>query len=249
MRRTGNAVVVSFLLLSPGLAAAQDSPPAQPRPIVKDVQLTGAKELGRNVILRAGRVVVGQRLPAEPEHVATDVAERYHDDGYTFAMVTATFDDASGLLSLTIDEGVIDAVEFEGVGQRAAHAFMDQFALRAGDVFNRPRAMQALNALLRQTRGAIHPVSRRRAFDLVDRGGQRVLVVDLREPAGRFKLVPDLGDREDWFTPVDGFVPSLGFGAAVFDHEAFNHAFVAGHLSFKLASDKVGYALGIDKPL
>ena len=40
--------------------------------------------------------------------------------------------------------------------------------------------------------------------------------VDLREPAGRFKLVPDLGDREDWFTPVDGFVPSLGFGAAVF---------------------------------
>src|SRR5207247_177889 len=137
----------------------------------------GAKELGRSVILRAGRVVVGQPLPAEPEHVATDIAERYYDDGYTFAKVTATFDDPSGLLSLTIDEGVIDAVEFEGVDTRAAHTFMDQFALRAGDVFNRPRAMQALNAMLRQTRGAIRPASRRRAFDLVDRGGQRVLVV------------------------------------------------------------------------
>ena len=42
--------------------------------------------------------------------------------------------------------------------------------------------------------------------------GQRVLLVGLREPAGRFKIVPDLGDREDWFTPVDGFVPSLGIG-------------------------------------
>ena len=51
------------------------------------------------------------------------------------------------------------------------------------------------------------------------------------------RMLPDLGDREDWFTPVDGFVPSLGFGAAVFDHDAFNHAYVAGHLSFKTAAD------------
>src|SRR4029077_7319479 len=106
-----------------------------------------------------------------------------------------------------------------------------------------------LNAMLRQTRGAISPVSRRRAFDLIDRGGRRVLVVDLREPAGRFKLVPDLGDREDWFTPVDGFVPSLGFGAAVFDHEHFNHAYVAGHASVKLGSGTGGFALGFERPV
>ena len=84
--------------------------------------------------------------------------------------------------------------------------------------------------LLRQTRGAVRPgrlygdgstftpardMRRRRGtFDLVDRDGRRVLLVGLREPAGRFKMVPDLGEREDWFTAVDGFVPSLGMGAA-----------------------------------
>jgi len=252
MRRVRHVstITVVFCLLTLPCLAAQDSPQAQQsRPIVRDVRIDGAHELSRNAILRAGGLSVGRPLPASVDDVARDIQERYRHDGYSFASVAATFDDDSGTLSLRIDEGVIDAVEFEGVGEQVAHTFADQFALRAGDVFNRPKAAQALTALLRQTRGAIRPEERKRTFNLIDRGGQRVLIVDLHEPAGRFKLVPDLGDREDWFTPVDGFVPSLGFGAAVFDHETFNHAFVAGHLSFKTASSGVGYALGFEKPL
>jgi hypothetical protein len=58
-----------------------------------------------------------------------------------------------------------------------------------------------------------------------------------------------MGDREDWFTPVDGFVPSLGFGAAVFDHDEFNHTYLAGHISLKAASGRVGYAFGGERPV
>ena len=167
-------------------------------------------------------------------------------------------------LSLDIDEGIIDAVDFQGIDEKLARTFADEFALRAGDVFNRRRARQALDVLLRPTRGAVRPgrtypaarsptatscARRRGTFDLVDRDGQRMLLVGLREPAGRFKIVPDLGEREDWFTSVDGFVPSLGMGIAVFDHERFNHAFVAGHLSYKTASERAGYALGFERPL
>ena len=61
--------------------------------------------------------------------------------------------------------------------------------------------------------------------------------------------MPDLGEREDWFTSVDGFVPSLGMGIAVFDHQRYNHAFVAGHISYKTASERAGYALGFERPL
>ncbi|MBI3490448.1 MAG: BamA/TamA family outer membrane protein [Acidobacteria bacterium] len=218
-------------------------------------------------------VFVSETLPAqtlprssqEAERVAERVAGRYRERGYTFARVTAVFDAASAVLSLTIEEGVIDRVEFEGVGERIARLFRDEFALRSGDVFNAARARQALDALLRQTRGAIRPGRasatgssftdsrnlrpRRSTFDLVDRNGERVLVVALREPAGRFKIVPDFGEREDWFSSVDGFVPSLGFGAAVFDHEDFNHTYLAGHLSLKTAADRWGYALGGERPL
>src|SRR5438034_6619028 len=129
MRRTRHVLPTSCVLLLSffqGLASAQDVQPEPPRPIVRDVQVTGAKELGRNSILRTAHVTVGRPLPADPSRISLDIEERYHDDGYTFAHATAAFDEGTGLLSLTIDEGVIDAIEFEGIGQRAAHAFMDQ---------------------------------------------------------------------------------------------------------------------------
>ena len=58
--------------------------------------------------------------------------------------MTPTFDAASGVLALRVDEGVIDEVEFEGIAPKLARLFADEFALRAGDVFKQPRARQAL---------------------------------------------------------------------------------------------------------
>jgi len=233
---------------------AQDAP-------VRAVTIVGARELSEDTIRGAIPAEVGQPLREPLDRIAAAVKRRYEEDGYTFARADAVFDESTGRLTVTIDEGVIDSVEFQGVDDDSVvRRFLDEFALRAGDVFNGKRAMQALEVLLAPTRGAIRPGrlyfrdtrdlgERRGTFDLVDRNGQRVLLVGLREPAGRFRLVPDLGEREDWFTPVDGFVPSLGFGAAVFDHREFNHAYVHGHLSFKTAPDRAGYALGFERPI
>lgn len=243
----------SLCVLIPSAAHAQDPAPSQPPPPqVRDIRVAGNKEFSEPMVRDAARVRIGDAFSDSTEHVAETVERAYREQGYAFARVKATFDASSGILALTVDEGVIDAVEFEGVEEKIARVFKEDFALRAGDVFNRPRARQALDALLRQTRGAVRRDLRRGrtgAFDLIDRNGRRVLVISLQEPAGRFKATPDMGEREDWFTPVDGFVPSLGFGAAVFDHEQFNHAYVAGHLSVKLASGNVGYALGFERPL
>lgn len=260
----------ALVVFASGILPAQTpaSAPQQTATIVRSIHVTGNKEFSNEKVIRAAGVTVGEAPSATSEtteRVAERVEARYREDGYAFAHVTASFDDASGDFSLTVDEGVIDRVEFEGVGERIARVFRDEFALRTGDVFNAARARQALDALLRQTRGAIRPGrasaagatftdsrnlgQRRRTFDLVQRDGERVLLVGLREPAGRVKVVPDLGEREDWFTPVDGFVPSLGFGAAVFDHEEFNHTYIAGHVSAKAASGRFGYAFGGERPL
>jgi Omp85 superfamily domain len=251
--------------LASAAIAAQDlsqPPPSTPRIISSDrVVISGARELSEETVRQALAVELGAPAHDSLEHIAEAVERRYREDGYTFAHVTPLFDEATGTLSLTIDEGVIDGVEFRGIDDSSVvRTFVEEFALRAGDVFNRTRAMEALEVLLRQTRGAIRPGrsffsdardlhGRRGTFDIVDRNGRRVLVVALDEPTGRFRLVPDLGDREDWFTPVDGFVPSLGFGATVFDHHEFNHAYVLGHLSVKAASHRAGYALGFERPV
>jgi surface antigen-like variable number repeat protein/surface antigen Omp85-like protein len=244
MARSLPVLIAACAIASAVPLAAQT--PASSQPTVRSIRVVGAKELSDSAVARSSRVTVGEPLAVELDIIRDRVEREYRDEGYTFARVTPAFDDRTGTLTLQVDEGVIDAVEFEGIDPKIATTFAEDFAIRAGDVFNRARAVHALDVLLRRTRGAVR--RSRRTFDIVDRNGQRVLIVGLREPAGRFRLEPDLGDREDWFTPVDGFVPSLGFGAAVFDHEAFNHAFVAGHISAKLGSDRFGYALGFERP-
>jgi hypothetical protein len=214
------------------LAQAPATVSPQAAPLLRSIHISGNKELSDQAVLDALHLTAGQALSETPDHVAERLQTHYRDEGFTFARVKAGFDAASGVLELGIDEGVIEGVEFQGVDEKLAKVFGEEFALRAGDVFHSRCARQALDVLLQPTRGAVSPgrthaptfidsedLRRRRGtFDLVDRDGQRILVVGLREAAGRFKLVPDLGEREDWFSPVDGFVPSLGMGIAVFDH-------------------------------
>jgi len=255
-----------FCVLAPATLAAQEPvAPPQPPPTVHDIQITGAKELSAQAILDELPAHVDEPFITTTDEVVHAVEHQYRDEGFTFARAKVDFDAASGVLKISIDEGTIDGVEFEGVDDRLAQTFAAEFALHAGDVFNSRKARQALNALLRPTRGAIMAGrvaesssvftdtrqlgnAGRRTFDLVEVDGKRILRIGLREPAGRFKLRPTLGGREDWFTSVDGFVPSLDFGAAVFEHQRFNHAFIAGHLSVKGASREVGYALGFERP-
>jgi hypothetical protein len=253
------AALVVTLLLAP-CSGAQDTPQPAPLPDVKSVSVTGASQLGERDTLAAVHVRVGKPLPEPPESLARAIERHYRGEGYTFARATAAFDEGTGLLTITIDEGVIGGVEFVGVRDALARRIAEDFALRAGDVFNLRRAREALTAALLPTRGAVTPglasdTSRQRGsedgrtFDMVDRNGRRVLVVGLHERDARFRMAPDFGDREDWFTPVDGLVPALGFGIVAFDHASFNHTFIAGHVSFKAATGEIGWTLGVERPL
>ena len=254
--RLGLAVAVFLAFaLAPRVNAQETPQPAAPLPVVKGVSVTGASQLSERDTLAALRVRVGEPLPEAPDQLAQAVERHYTREGYTFARATAAFDDSTGLLTISIDEGVIGAVEFQGVSDSVARRIEEDFALRAGDVFNRKRAREALKAALLPTRGAITEgrasdnEDERGPFEMIDRNGERVLLVALRQRDGRFRITADFGDREDWFTPVDGLVPSLGFGIVAFDHEQFNHTFIAGHLSLKVASGNVGYAIGFERPL
>ena len=160
MTRLSGAIVgtIAFVCLPAALSAQE--PPTAPAPTVRDIRLTGVHELSADAVSEAARVSVGQPLPVPPDRVddlGARIVRHYRDEGYTFAEVTSTFDATTGVLSFDVDEGVIGAVEFTGVDDRLRRRFEDEFALRAGDVFNRRRARQALDVLLRPTRGAIQP--------------------------------------------------------------------------------------------
>jgi outer membrane protein insertion porin family len=246
----------AVLATAPPGSSAQTPPvqqPASPPVVVQQLQLQGIQELSRKAAVEALDLRIGEPLADSPDQLAAALERKYRDEGYSFARVRADFDPASGTLTVDIDEGLIGEVEFRGLDEARARTLAADFALKGGDTFNRDRAGEALDALLRPSRGALRPGRSRGegpgAFDLVDDNGRRRLVVRVVDRAADFRLTPNFGEREDWFTSVDGFVPSLGFGGAVFDHKLFNHAYVAGHLSYKMAPGRAGYALGFERPL
>ncbi len=242
--------------------------PAQPgdqAPVpVREVALEGVSVFGRGQLLRALDVQIGRPLPAAPADLARQLEARYQRDGYTAARANVTFNEVSGSLLIQVAEGRIDAIEFDGVDKSVAARLAGEFAIQPGDIFNTRETGHALDVLLAQTRGAIEAISHlppgtvfhdsrdlahaSRPYSLVDRNGRRVLTINLGTRSGRFKVSFGAEGREDWFSPVDGFSPALGFNAVVFDQGRFNHTFLSGYASYKFSADRWGYTLGGERP-
>src|SRR5438270_5616335 len=123
MNRPRTALVAVLFTIGPTLLA-QEVPqpsPAPAAPAVRSVRIAGAKELSERESLEAMHVRVGEPLPASSDRLARAVEHRYEDAGYSFAVAQVAFDDATGVLTATINEGIIDDVEFRGVTDQIAH--------------------------------------------------------------------------------------------------------------------------------
>jgi outer membrane protein assembly factor BamA len=258
---SGPSIVLGLsLLVSPAFASPQ--PPEQP--VVKIIAFEGvtvfrAAELRDELHLEEGRP-----LPAQPDDLARNLEEIYRRAEYSYVTARAEFDPAASALTFRVDEGRIDEIRFEGLPPHLERQFEEQFDVRRGDVFNRNHVDKAVERLLESTRGAVEPQETAAPAGIVrpdpdwpsrspvhlvgDPGSKRTLVVSLRTRAGKVDVDWGTNGREDWFSPVDGFAPAIGFNAAVFDSSGFNHTFLTGFFSYKIAREEPGYALGIERP-
>jgi len=244
-------VVAGVLLaLVPAVALAQDPsvpalPPAQP--VITDIRIDGVTVYTPAELERRFSLERGARLQSEPGALAAEIQKRYASDGYVFAQVSASIDD-DGVLAIHVDEGEIDEIEFHGVGARVTDRIRAEFAIRPGDVFNRPQAQRALDAALRGAQGAVEPVYGGQTFEMRREPTRRVLEVNLRLRSNRSGPFIGTQGREDWYSPVDGFNPAIGFQSTIFDTERFNHTYWAGYLSYKFARNDPGYTFGVERP-
>ena len=257
------ACLVAGLLATARPGLAQPPPAATPPPqaVLHEIAIDGATVFGRPEILWLLRLQEGQPLPAEPAALADALRQRYRADGYTCAHVEASFDVAAGRLVLQVDEGRLDAVEFTGDAAADGDRLRAHLDIHPGDIYNLRRVDRALDALRAAAGGAVEAsVARPMLLSgagepvpaspcaLAARNGRRVLVITLSRRTGRFAVVSGTGTREDWFDPVDGLVPSLGFRATLFDPHGLGRTFFTGSLAYKWARDEVGYTLGGARP-
>lgn len=246
MSRAAWCVLAALMLTAP--AAAQDPPhPADQTegPVISDVTILGASVYTRDELARRHGLTPGVRLSRSPEALAAEIQKRYASEGYVFAEVRASIDPA-GVLTIEIDEGQIDAIEFRGVSAELAARLSEAFAVQPGEVFNRPHASRALDEALRITQGAVFRYGQ--TFSLSRDEGRRVLQVLLRTRGQRSGVFFGTQGREDFYSPVDGFAPALGFQSTVFDADAFNHTYIGGYVSYKFAAERVGWTFGIERP-
>ena len=241
MRRVATCLIGGWLL-STSAVAAQPEPP-----VIAVVRIQGATIYTSEELQRRHGLAPGVPLKEGADAIAADIRRRYAADGYAFAEVTATLDDA-GVLTVQIDEGQIDAVEFRGIDQEVGDRLREEFAVRPGDVFNRPQAARALDDALQVGQGAIEHRRAEDTFTLLRDNGRRVLQVNLRTRSSRSGLFFGSQGREDWYSPVDGFNPAVGFQSTLFDSTRFNHTYWGGYFSYKVAAERPGYSFGLERP-
>jgi len=241
------SLVAGLLLAAPLRPAFQDPAASQAeQPVITGIRFEGVTVYAPEELQERLHVAAGARLPAPPPAIAAELQKRYAADGYIFAEASASVD-ADGALSLHVDEGRIDAIEFRGVGAVVERRLRETFAMQAGDIFNRAQANRALHQALESAQGAVERAEER-VFTLERDNNRRVLHVNLRTRTDRSRPFVGTQGREDWYSPVDGFNPAFGFQTTIFDVNRFNHAYASIWLSYKFAAERVGYSGGFERP-
>jgi Omp85 superfamily domain/Surface antigen variable number repeat len=250
---TAPRLVLALLVFAvPLRSSALAQTPAQPAPpasVLRTVSFDGVTVFTPAEIRRWLDLEDGTPLPRSVKGLGEALQRRYHREGYSRARVDATFDESAGALRLSVDEGRIDDIAFEGVEGKYLDPLQGNFDVRPGDIFNSRVISRALNRLLEPTNGGII----HKGFDLIDRGGKRVLVIELdrREVKGSVSFGP--GQREDWYSPVDGFSPAFGFNLTLFDtlfeSTSFKQTFIRTYVTYKFARESAGYSVGFERPI
>jgi hypothetical protein len=242
-------MTVALLTFTTPLHATRQTsaPPTQPEaPLIRNVRIEGVSVYTVNDLQRRMGLAPGVRLPGPPAAIVEDIEDRYERDGYSFARAEALFDEA-GTLTITVDEGHVDEIEFRGVSAEVAARLREAFAIPIGDVFNRGPASRALDEALALTQGAVER-SPGQTFRMDRDQGRRVLLVFLQTRSRRSGVFVGSQGREDWYSPVDGFAPAVGFQSTISDSTRFNHSYWAGYVSYKVAAERVGYTFGFERP-
>ena len=224
-------------------APATDLPQA---PVIQTLRIEGASVFTAEELARRHDLTEGAPLIRPTDEIARAIRDNYHADGFTFAQVEVSLDQAAGVLTVTVDEGRFDRVDVTGVGENARLRILDELALTPGELFNASQANRALDEALAFAQGAIARAEP--TFTLLRDPGNRVLQVALRTRDQRVSAFLGTHGREDWYSPVDELNVGFGLHGTVFDKAAFNHTYWNAYATRKIGPDRFGYSLGIERP-
>ncbi len=115
-------------------------------PVLRRVEFVGNRVIESEHLQEVFRPLIGKGLQHERcDEAVENLVRLYRSRGYSLArMERARFDDSSGVLTITMNEGVIEKIKVKG-GERTEDSFvLREFALAEGEMFQIDRAKRGL---------------------------------------------------------------------------------------------------------
>ena len=236
---------IAALLLALVVAAPSEARADPPR--IAEIRIRGAEAYDRAAVLRIIRLKPGDTLWRDAAAAGQALETRYHVQGYPAARVTGSFDAATSVLVLDVDEGRLVAVEIEGIGGKAQRHALQVLDLETGKVLKDRDVTRALRRLEKASDGALRSdADQPYTVERVAEGGR--LTVHLRPVGTRVSISPGGPGVAELKNKVEGFAPWVGVEATVHDTATYNHANLYARGAYGFASKDPRFVLGARRP-
>jgi Omp85 superfamily domain/Surface antigen variable number repeat len=234
------AIAVLLLALVPVAAPADE-------PRIRDIQVRGAEAYDKSAVLRIIRLKPGDPLWRDAAAVAGALETRYHIQGFPAARVTGSFDAATGVLTLDVDEGRLVAVEVDGLDGKAQRRALEVLDLETGQTLKDRDVTKALRRLEKASDGSLEAdPDNAYTVERVPGGGR--LTVHLRKVGARLRFSPGGPATAELKNKVDGFAPWVGVEATLPDTTSYNHTNLYARGAYGFASKDPRFVLGARRP-
>ena len=233
-------VLALAILQSPGPQPA----PVAPLPVLREIVLEGVSFFTRDEVLKAIRLTPGSRFRRDPEEVAASLAAHYGSQCFMAVKVAGRFDPEAGRLTLTVDEGRMDALVIEGLEGDEEARIRAVLGIEPGTPLRDKTVREAMGRLDAATGGA-YRIEGGPPWTVEEGPGGPTL--HLRVVHRRFRIVPLLSgpDAAPFRNRVDGTAPGLGADVTLFGGTATNHASVYGRGEYASGAKVWRYAAGV----
>lgn len=117
-----------------------------PNPVLRRIEFSGNDNVSDDTLSYAFRELIDKPVNHRAMREALEnILLHYRSEGYSLARILKTdFDEDSGVLTILIDEGIVEAIEYQGNRKTRGYVIRREFPVKTGDVFRVDDAMRGI---------------------------------------------------------------------------------------------------------
>jgi NTE family protein len=182
-----------------------------PYPLLRDITMSGNSDIESDVLSEICSPVIGEIFNVHRMKSAMEgILSVYRSRGYSLARITsAVFDEGSGVVEISIDEGMIGGISIQGNRKTKLYVIRREFTLNKGELFRVVLAMQGIRNI--NGTGLFDQV----LLQVAEQDGERHLIIHVDEKYSELLRLSLRVDEAYHFQPIVEIKNENFFGNAI----------------------------------